>query len=91
MQRLQTGAWWLRMRVMKVVMVGFVGLLLGAVVGGIVGVGLGLIWVDLFHTSSFEGYSGMLVFYSFMPLGIILGALTGAVGLGFLAFRKGPA
>jgi hypothetical protein len=79
------------MRVMKVVMVGFVGLLLGAVVGGIVGVGLGLIWVDLFHTSSFEGYSGMLVFYSFMPIGIILGALAGAVGLGFLASRKGPA
>jgi len=33
----------------------------------------------------------MLVFGTFMPLGIILGGLTGAVGLGLLASRKGPA
>lgn len=76
---------------MKIVMVGFVGLFLGAILGGIVGVGLGMIWTNVFHTSSFEGYSGMLVFYTFMPLGIIFGALIGAVGLGFLASRSGPA
>ena len=76
---------------MKIVMVGFVGLFLGAIVGGMVGIGLGMIWINIFHTSSFEGYSGMLVFYTFMPLGIIVGALTGAVGLGFLASRSGPA
>jgi hypothetical protein len=60
-------------------------------VGGIVGVGLGLMWINVFHTSGFEGYSGMLVFYTFMPLGVIFGALIGAVGLGFLAARSGPA
>jgi hypothetical protein len=76
---------------MKIAMVGFVGLFLGAILGGIVGVGLGLIWTNIFHTSSFEGYSGMLVFYTFMPLGTLLGALIGAVGLGFLASRSGPA
>lgn len=76
---------------MKIVLVGFVGLILGAIVGGVVGIGFGLVWIDLFHTSSFEGYSGMLVFYSFMPIGIIVGALTGAIGLGILASRKGPA
>jgi len=76
---------------MKIVMLGFVGLFLGAIVGGMVGIGLGMILINIFHTSSFEGYSGMLVFYTFMPLGIIVGALTGAVGLGFLASRSGPA
>jgi hypothetical protein len=76
---------------MKIVMVGLVGLFLGAIVGGVVGIGLGMIWINVFHTSSFEGYSGMLVFYSFMPIGIIVGALTGAIGLGLLASRSGPA
>ncbi len=75
---------------MKIVVVAFVGLFLGAIVGGIVGVLLGLLWTNIFHTSSFEGYSGMLVFFTFMPLGIIVGGLTGAVGLGLLASRKGP-
>jgi hypothetical protein len=76
---------------MKIVMLGLVGLFLGAILGGFVGVGVGLVWTSVFHTSSFEGYSGMLVFYTFMPLGIMLGALIGAVGLGFLASRSGPA
>jgi hypothetical protein len=76
---------------MKVVMVVFAGLFLGAILGGIAGVGLGMIWINVFHTSSFEGYSGMLVFYSFMPIGIIVGALTGGIGLGVLASRSGPA
>ena len=56
-------------------------------VGGIVGVCAGLIWTSVFQTSSFEGYSGMLVFYSFMPIGIILGGLIGAGGLAFAASR----
>jgi hypothetical protein len=72
---------------MKIVMVGCAGLFLGAIFGGVIGIGLGFVWTSVFHTSSFEGYSGMLVFYTFMPLGIILGALVGAVGLGFLASR----
>ena len=71
----------------KIVAVGLIGLILGAVVGGIVGVAAGFVWIQIFHTSSFEGYSGMLVFYSFMPVGIILGAVLGAIGLGVLAAR----
>jgi hypothetical protein len=70
---------------MKIVMLAFVGLLFGAIAGGVIGVGLGLAWTNIFHTSSFEGYSGMLVFYTFMPLGILIGAVLGAVGLGVLA------
>lgn len=73
---------------MKVGVLGCVGLILGAVVGGIIGVGCGLVWTTAFHTSSFEGYSGMLVFFTFMPIGAIVGALIGAVGLGFLASRN---
>jgi hypothetical protein len=76
---------------MKIVAVGCAGLFLGAILGAIVGIGLGMIWINVFNTSSFEGYSGMLVFYTFMPLGILCGAVIGAVGLGFLASRSGPA
>jgi hypothetical protein len=72
---------------MKIVMLGLIGLVLGAIVGGVIGIGLGMLWINVFHTSDFEGYSGMLVFYSFMPIGIIAGALAGAVGLGFVASR----
>ncbi|MFY9760702.1 MAG: hypothetical protein WB772_00940 [Xanthobacteraceae bacterium] len=72
---------------MKVVMLGLIGFVLGAIAGGVIGVGLGFIWTSIFHTSSFEGYSGMLVFFTFMPIGIILGGLAGAIGLGILAAR----
>ncbi len=72
---------------MKVVMLGLIGFVLGAIGGGVIGVGLGFVWTSVFHTSSFEGYSGMLVFFTFMPIGIILGGLAGAIGLGILAAR----
>ena len=72
---------------MKIVMLALIGLFLGAIAGGVIGIGLGMIWIQVFHTSDFEGYSGMLVFYTFMPLGIIAGALSGAAGLGYVASR----
>jgi hypothetical protein len=43
----------------------------------------------VFHTSDFEGYSGMLIFTAFMPIGIIVGAVLGAAGLVYLASREG--
>jgi hypothetical protein len=43
--------------------------------------------VEIFKTSNFEGYSGMLVFFGFMPAGAILGALAGAVTFAVLAVR----
>jgi hypothetical protein len=76
---------------MQVAMLGCLGLFLGAIVGGVIGVGAGLIWTYVFQTSSFEGYSGMLVFLTFMPIGIILGGLTGAIGLTVVASRSRPA
>jgi hypothetical protein len=69
------------------VMLAFVGLFLGAIAGGVIGVGAGFLWTSVFHTSDFEGYSGMLIFTAFMPIGIILGAVSGAAGLVYLASR----
>ena len=72
---------------MKIVMLGLIGFVFGAMAGGVIGVGLGFAWVSVFHTSSFEGYSGMLIFFTFMPIGLFVGGLAGAIGLGFLAAR----
>jgi hypothetical protein len=72
---------------MKVVLA-LVGLFLGALAGGVIGVGAGFLWTTVFHTSDFEGYSGMLVFFTFMPIGIIVGAVLGAAGLVYLASRE---
>jgi hypothetical protein len=74
---------------MKVAMLGCAGFFLGAIAGGIIGIGLGFAWITVFRTSSFEGYSGMLVFFTFMPIGIIVGAVLGAAGLVYLASREG--
>jgi hypothetical protein len=41
----------------------------------------------LAHTSCFEGYCSMLVFFTFMPIGAIVGGLPGAIGLGRIAAR----
>jgi hypothetical protein len=71
----------------KVVLLAFVGLVLGAIAGAVVGVGAGLAWTTVFKTSGFEGYSGMLVFFTFMPIGAMLGALGGAIALGMVGAR----
>jgi hypothetical protein len=73
---------------MKIATLGCLGLFLGAIVGGAIGVGLGFAWTSLFHTTSFEGYSGMLIFFTFMPIGIILGGIAGSVGLALIAARE---
>ena len=73
---------------MKIAIAGLVALFLGALVGAAVGVGTGLLWVQVFHTTSFEGYSGMRVFFTFMPIGGVLGALTGGFVLGRAASRQ---
>jgi hypothetical protein len=72
---------------MKTGMLGCVGLFFGAILGGVLGVGAGFAWTAFAHTSDFEGYSGMLVFFTFMPIGSIVGALAGGAGLGYLASR----
>ena len=65
-----------------------IGLVLGAIVGAIAGVALGYAWTKAFDTSCFEGYCGMLVFFTFMPIGALAGAGLGAVGFAMLGSRK---
>ena len=72
---------------MKVLLLGLFGFILGALAGAMIGVGLGLIWAGVFRTSCFEGYCGMLVFLTFMPIGIVLGGLIGALTLGYFGAR----
>jgi hypothetical protein len=76
---------------MKAAGLGCLGFVLGAIVGGVIGVVLGFVWINVFHTSDFEGYSGMLVFFTFMPIGAIVGGVLGAAGLAAIALRVEPA
>ena len=72
---------------MKIALLALLGLVLGALGGAALGVGAGVAWVEIFKTSDFEGYSGMLVFFTFMPLGAMIGGLIGGFGFAILAFR----
>jgi hypothetical protein len=72
---------------MKIALLVLLGLVLGVLGGAALGVGAGLAWVEFFKTSSFEGYSGMLVFFTFMPAGAAIGGLGGALLFGVIAAR----
>jgi hypothetical protein len=72
---------------MKIALLALLGLILGALGGAALGIGLGLAWTEIFKTTDFEGNSGMLVFFTFMPLGAMVGGLGGALLFGLLAFR----
>ena len=72
---------------MKIALLVLLGLVLGALGGAALGVGAGLAWVEIFKTSNFEGYSGMLVFFTFMPLGAMIGGVGGALLFGVIAIR----
>ena len=72
---------------MKIAFFVLLGLFLGALGGAALGVGAGLAWVEIFKTTGFEGYSGMLVFFTFMPLGAAIGGLGGALLFGVMAAR----
>ncbi|MEH2567026.1 hypothetical protein [Bradyrhizobium sp. AZCC 2289] len=72
---------------MKIALLALLGLALGALGGSALGIGAGLAWVEIFKTASFEGYSGMLVFLTFMPLGAAVGGIAGALLFGMIAIR----
>jgi hypothetical protein len=74
-------------KAMKIALLILLGLLLGMLGGAALGVGAGLAWIEIFKTSNFEGFGGMLVFFTFMPLGAVLGGLAGALAFGLLAWR----
>jgi hypothetical protein len=69
---------------MKIALLILLGLVLG---GAALGIGAGLAWVEIFKSTSFEGYGGMLVFFTFMPLGALIGGLGGALLFGVIAIR----
>jgi hypothetical protein len=71
---------------MKIALLALLGLILGVLGGAALGIGAGLACGNLSITD-FEGYSGMLAFFTFMPLGAIFGGLGGAILFGLLAFR----
>ena len=72
---------------MRIALLALLGLVLGTLGGAALGVGAGIAWVEIFNTSNFEGYSGMLVFFTFMPVGAIVGGLGGALLFGVIAVR----
>jgi hypothetical protein len=72
---------------MKTALLAILGLLLGALGGASLGIGAGLAWVEISGTTSFEGYSGMLVFFTFMPSGAVIGGIGGALLFALLARR----
>lgn len=72
---------------MKIALLAMLGLVLGALGGAALGIGAGLAWVEIFKTTNFEGYSGTLVFLTFMPIGAAIGGIGGACLFGLLAFR----
>ena len=72
---------------MKIALPVLFGLVLGALGGAALGIGAGLAWIEFFKTTNFEGYSGMLVFFTFMPLGAAIGGLGGALSFGVIAIR----
>src|ERR1700755_3525684 len=69
---------------MKIALLALLGLALGALGGAALGIGAGLAWVEIFKTTNFEGYSGMLVFFTFMPLGAAIGCIGGALLFGMI-------
>ncbi|MGH6742216.1 MAG: hypothetical protein ACREDY_24855 [Bradyrhizobium sp.] len=72
---------------MKIALLALLGLVLGALGGAALGIGAGLGWIEILETGDFEGHGGMLVFFTFMPLGAAIGGLGGAVLFGVMAFR----
>jgi len=72
---------------MKIALLVLLGLVVGALGGAALGIGAGLAWAQIFRTTGFEGYSGMLVFFTFMPLGAAIGGLGGAFLFGVIAIR----
>ena len=72
---------------MKIALLALLGLALEVPGGAAPGIGAGLAWVEIFKTTSFEGYSGMPVFFTFMPLGAGIGGIGGVLLFGSITIR----
>jgi hypothetical protein len=76
-----------REHIKKIALLALLGLVVGALGGAALGIGAGLAWVQIFRTTGLEEYNGMLVFFTFMPLGAAIGGLGGALLFGVIAIR----
>jgi hypothetical protein len=72
---------------MKIALLALLGLAFGALGGAALGISAGLAWIEIFKIPNFEGYSGMLVFFTFMPLGAVIGGIGGALLFAVIAIR----
>jgi hypothetical protein len=77
----------IRNHIHEIALLALLGLVLGVLGGAALGIGAGLAWVEIFKTASSEGDSGMLVFFTSMPLGAVIGGLGGALLFGVMAIR----
>lgn len=73
---------------MKTFFLAALGTIAGLILGAAVGILAGLAWTSIFKTTDFEGYSAMLVFFTFAPIGAVLGGLIGAIWAAYAASRK---
>ena len=73
---------------MKTVIIAALGTIAGLILGAALGILAGVAWTSIFKTTDFEGYSAMLVFFTFAPVGAILGGLIGAVWTTYAASSK---
>ncbi len=70
-----------------IVIIGFFAGLLGAIAGFFAGLGAGLLLVEVFHISSFEGQSGYFVVFV-AGMGCIVGFIAGVL-LSVILYRRG--
>jgi hypothetical protein len=73
---------------MRLALLVVLGLLLGAIGGGAVGIGAGIIWSELMQAEAVRGSDPQLIL-SLMPIGALAGALCGGVLFGLIASRDG--
>jgi len=72
---------------MKAIVLAALGTVVGLILGVALGILAGIAWVSIFKTTDFEGYSAMLVFFTFAPIGAVVGGLVGAVWAAYVASR----
>jgi hypothetical protein len=69
---------------MKISLFAVLGAILGVLGGSAIGIIAGIGWITVFKTANSEA---SLVFFTFMPIGAMLGAAGGAVLFGVMAAR----
>jgi hypothetical protein len=67
---------------MKIAPFALLGSVLGALGGAAIGIVVGIGWIEIFKTTDSE-----LLFFTFMPIGAIVGAASGAILFGIIAAR----